>query len=40
MAPLLALLLWLAPPTGASSVLESVYAKRDFALSADPQREK
>jgi hypothetical protein len=39
MAPLLALMLWLAPPTGASSVLESAYAMRDFALSADPQRE-
>jgi hypothetical protein len=38
MAPLLALLLWLAPPTDVSSVLESAYAKRDFALSADPHR--
>jgi hypothetical protein len=38
MAPLLALLLWPAPSTDASSILESAYAKRDFALSADPQQ--
>lgn len=38
MAPLLALLMWLPPPTDVSSVLESAYAKRDFALTADPHR--
>lgn len=38
MAPLLALLLWLTPPADASSVLKSAFAKRDFALGADPQR--
>ena len=38
MAPLLALLMWLPRPPDVSSVLESAYAKRDFALTTDPYR--